>query len=175
MAILTQRNDIKPMFRFIPAMMVIMLSRLSTRAIHCFWRNQSAIPYGIIDFTPYLVSFWVVCVFTFCGKFATWTSFVFCLNCFAFWTFLICARTKRMAHFTLTVIAILFRAIFEKLSCWFNLLAFRTSFCLNCLSHNLISIIKLWLEPSREATNFSLARLIIINPLLLSRRKFQWQ
>ena len=103
--------------------------------------------------------------------------FPFCLCFFAYFCFMICHCVCIITSFARAKTTIISRFIFIKLRNWFFLLAFRALFCLNCLSHNLISIIKLWLGPVSGYNPF-LARLILSSQTNLSTsfwRNFQWQ
>ena len=199
MAILTQRNDIKPMFGSI-AWMVVMFCLFSALTSLGFDIWQFSYKYSTTYFQSGFILVSLLICFTFCYIFWCFIA-SFCItslkfsNCFSVFfniTFFSCSSFFAIIIFFLTFSAfirnIVFmatfltprtktsRSIFSwiKIRNWSFLLAFRAGFCLNCLSHSLISSIKLWLGPI-VSTHLQSVRLILLNPFSLSRRNFQWQ
>ena len=178
---------IKPMFWFISEIMVIMSSCLKTYSASLrFRRRQFFVSYYVSDYFTSLNSFGIILT-TYFAVFATYFSSPFGLNIyflsdFSFFTIVIFFSGNSVifcflvsfvifstfftyaifvfTFFTRTTKTIFARFLFVKFSKWKNLLAFRALFCLNCISHSLISNIKFWSGPVSGYNPF-LARLII--------------
>ena len=170
----TQRDYFQPMFWFVPFIVVIMFGLLATHiAFSCFNIRQFTINYCLINFSFCGKSFWIFIPMFFCVIFAIYLSF-YCIQIFLYGFFMTISALFRMivfikfsfSLFTAQVFNTIFSTTsftmavisrFSILSCvkfrnQFNLLAFRTLFCLNCLSHSLISNIKSWLGPIARTT-----------------------
>ena len=181
------RNYVKPMLWLIAVMVMVFLGRLATLTRMSFGRRQKAILYRVVYFVSCSIVFWetILTLQTFLASSVPPYGFfpIFCLlipmatatTYFpSFFSLFVSIIYNVYAHLTRICFSVFTCFSCIKLSEWFNLLAFTTGFCLNCLSHNLISIIKLWLGPI-VSTNLQSVRFILTNPFPLSRRNFQWQ
>ena len=136
--------------------------------------------FGEFSLLGFLISSYALYIFL--GIFLTISLSAFDFNLSTFFTFVVFAKRyfslvcfsifslvfspfrsifiSASTFFAPRVMSVFGSRFFVKISGWFNSLAFRTLFCLNCLSHSLISSIKLWLEPVSGYNPF-LARSIL--------------
>lgn len=90
---------------------------------------------------------------TFSCNFTVFTFVVKIANNFAFYCLAVFFYVFRMANLTFTSTSIFISFVFTKFRKWFELLAFKTLFCLNCLRHSLFPFQKgLCLEPVAAQT-----------------------
>jgi hypothetical protein len=161
MTLAAHRDNIEPMFRRVIQIVVVILGLLATFVAFQFagWQ-QAPSGNGVSNCIFGLPSLWVL---AFVFAFVTVSSFFailglpvfagapvlrfssFCglsifsigpvVNLFAGWRLLIGFIGGNMAGFTATPQAIRIFSMFMKLGNRFELLAFRASFCLNCVRH----------------------------------------
>lgn len=164
MTINTNRNNIKPMFRFITFVVMIMLSGLRTEnAEQKSWRNQFAcINCMIYSFSRFVFfrmffacklliefAFFTLIIFICPSFFCKFTFFrlrIPFMRQFSRFCFAIFSLFNRLTGFAIILITCC--SVFVKFRNRFEVLAFRTTFCLNCLRHDLFLLKKGYcLEP----------------------------
>ena len=159
MTILTSRNNVKPMFWFISFVMMILFCLQTARTFESFGFREFAVSYGLINGAPGFLLFGVflvitplVCLLNIFPSFALAVTSLVCLTFFALVVLLqVCFVVFRLgirfyASLTGNSKAIFCTAVFVKVRQWFSLLAVRTSFCYDLVSH-ICSPKQVWSEP----------------------------
>ena len=140
MTLRTNRDNIKPMFRFIGPMVILFcLLAACTPIMMC--GEQFSCTNSTTDFVSGLFLFGIVFIITFACLFAFVGLEISLFDLFVFFGLAILPRA---------VFAIILQPVtraFRKLGQWKDSLAFRTSFCFNWFRHGLIPYIKSCLEP----------------------------
>ena len=156
MAFFANRKNIKPMFRFITKIMMILLCRIETKVtLKRFDIGQFTCRYGIVgciaSFAAVGVSFVIIFACEFAEIFASFCFHIFEITLFmhsvAFFGLPVSFIAVILAKFAIILIAIFFCAILMKFRNYLNNLAMTTSFCFNSLRHGFFLIKKLCLEP----------------------------
>ena len=150
------RNYIERMFRFVAAMMMVLFSMVPAYSAMIGRSRREFVDLDGItnDIASFYIRFmfWAVAFLIF--------SYCYPIFDFSFLGFIVLSYAVTCTCFALSIVSNFTIFSFMKFVERFNLLALRTSFCLNCLSHSLISSIKLWLEPVSGYNPF-LARSIL--------------
>lgn len=171
----TSRYNIEPMLRFVAVPMMVLFSLFfAIRILQVVMALQSirlghfaspnSTPYSITSFSLFRMFNLIMsysfaknnftlfallipfgCYFAFCSSTITKRSLEICH--LAFFSFLIFPVMNFTASFTVALKTIFSCAVLVKFIQWFEILATRTLFCLNCLSHNRLLCRRLRLEP----------------------------
>jgi len=168
MAFSTNWNNIKPIFRKVTPMMILlcwMVSIMTKQGIRTRkLTNSDSLIYSFDGFHLIRIAgkktFCCFSVHSFAflalvisliscfALFALFITFYCCLlRCFAFFSFLIFFNIFQEANFALIMQSIFSTSILVKFRNRFDLLAFRATFCLNCLRHYFLLYRKFCLEP----------------------------
>ena len=164
----TNRNNVKPMFRFVTGMMVLFRPCRAITALHRIGANQLARPDSLVNsilcFTKIQVrliifstmltmtNFIFLCLsIAFLARFTFFRLFITLVSCFAFITF----EVFIFAYFTSVMVPVFPVAVFIKLRNWFDLFASGTSFRYDCFSHSLFPYKGLRLELLAEPISVS--------------------
>lgn len=149
------RNNVKPTFWLITWMMILLcliateITLQSVNSSHL--ASLNSVIYSIFGFS----SIWVArfktssscSIFNFAILSLLIVLLVAFLVCFAFFALRIIFLIDFSTNNTFRMITIFAIFMFVKFRKWFDLLAFRTSFCLNWFSHSLFLYKRLRLEP----------------------------
>ncbi len=171
MAFCTNRKNIKPVFGFIPQIMMIMLCRLKAQiALKCFDFGQSTSNYGAANSISRSCFFRVVNTIMSRSRTASNFALFRLLIMFSVSFSLILIRAIIITYFTITTFAGFFGAVFIKIRKRFNFFAFRTSLCYDWFRHGFFLYKKLCLEPF---TGQSCVRLVLLYMIIkLNQDKF---
>ena len=171
MTIVTYRYNIKPIFRGVTQIVMVLLRRFiakstqKRRNTRQFTRtNSTTNRFASFNFILISLAVFSTSYAKVFRMFLTMPPIMLIPIMSAFVFFGIYLET----FFTPSSIAVFSVRLFIKFRNRFNLLAFRTLLCLNCLSHSLISDIKLWSEPVSGYNPF-LARFILTHRGSMSR------
>ena len=160
MTFFTQRNNIKPMFRQVTPV-VVLLCLFAADTLHSLNEKQSTGSYGILNN--------VFCPSSF-KMFKTKSFFNPLLICFADLGLPICFDVFFMANCALILVSVFHCAVFAKFVKWFSFFATTADFGYDLLRHNLLLTRRLCLEPIAGTYQWS-ARFIITQTGRMSIKK----
>ncbi len=148
----TNRNYIKPMFRGIAQVVMILLCLLGTiRALQGISTRQFTDSNSVIYSSFSFLAFGTSNTETFncfaMSSFSFLALMIAFIGCFAFLSFLIFYLMRYLARLTIMLKSIFLTSVFVKFRNLFILLTFRTSFRYDFSSHNQLLISWLRLEP----------------------------
>lgn len=153
MAFLTNRHNIEPMFWFVTVPMMILLSRFMAIITQLSnWARQFTycycVSHGIACFPAFRMAKTRILACTPLSNFPFWSlSIIFVITLLvsyesSFVFLIISLGAGVLTIFTPIFVTIRTSRVFVKFRKLFEILAFRATFCLNCLSHNVLSLSK---------------------------------
>ena len=174
MTLYTNRNNIKPMLRFISVVMVVFICLFTTGTLQRIRSWQSTIDNCLLYHTISFSSLWITYIIQFIATlFVYFSFFTFVIfrrysigNRFTMFSLPIFAHAFIIANFTNIVITIFSSVVFVKVRQRFDLLAFRAFSGYVWVRHGFLLIRKSCLEPVAGYTLRSAHSILLTNRFL---------